>query len=103
MWQQLTKLLTKNFKAMKKIVLLILFMFSLSFAFANNGEGDDNVISQSADGVTIVEIKTDAQTPSTSDNDALYCSIQCGEGYVYSCWFCSCDSLPDCSGGQQQQ
>ena len=77
-------------------------MFATGISFANNGDGHPkkDVVNVSADGIEVAVITDD--TNKDADSDALYCSINCGNGREYSCWFCSCDSLPDCGGAQQQ-
>jgi hypothetical protein len=72
---------------MNKVFFLIVAVLAFgSFAMANNVEIVDTTTSR-PDGVVIEEIKK-------IEEEALYCSVTWPSGITYSCWFCSCSSLP---------
>ncbi len=85
---------------MKKVVLtLAVMLLALNFSFANNDKPKKEVITKNEDGVELAVVYDEN---ANSQSDDLYCSIHCDNGNEYSCWFCSCTDLPDCSGHRQK-
>lgn len=72
---------------MKKVIFLIVAVLAFgSFAMANNVKVENTTTSR-PDGVVIEEVNK-------VEEEALYCSVTWPSGITYSCWFCSCSSLP---------